>query len=68
MFGLFTFWERHCANISPNSNLYWIDLDVSDSKPSGRILTSLLDGRYKRTLVKTGLERPTSLVLNPANG
>ena len=49
-------------------NLYWADVDASGMKPHGRILTSLLDGRYKRSLVTADLERPTSLVVDPEFG
>ena len=38
---------------------------MTDSKLRGKILTSLLDGRYKRTLISSNLEKPTSLVLDP---
>lgn len=43
-------------------------MDISGSKPRGRILTSLLDGRYKRSLITTNLERPTSIALDPELG
>lgn len=51
-------------------NLYWCDNDVSVSttKTRGQILVSLLDGRYKRSLVSSNLERPTSIALSPENG
>lgn len=49
-------------------NLFWADVDASGTKPHGRILTSLLDGRYKRSLVTTDLERPTSIVVDPEYG
>jgi hypothetical protein len=48
--------------------LYWMDMDLSNSKPKGRIFTSLLDGRYRKAVVSNGLERPTSLALDPQNG
>lgn len=49
-------------------NLYWAELDISGSKTHGRILTSLLDGRYKRSLITTNIERPTSIALDPELG
>lgn len=51
-------------------NLYWCDNDVStlSTKQRGQILVSLLDGRYKRNLVNSNLERPTSIALSPENG
>ncbi|CAG2168284.1 unnamed protein product, partial [Oppiella nova] len=32
-------------------NLYWMDMDLSNSKPKGRIFASLLDGRYRKAVV-----------------
>ena len=49
-------------------NLYWMDMDLSNSKPKGRIFVSLLDGRYRKAVVSNGLERPTSLALDPEHG
>lgn len=51
-------------------NLYWCDNDISISstKARGQILVSLLDGRYKRSLVNSHLERPTSIALLPEKG
>lgn len=50
-------------------NLYWIDVDqFSLPKPKGKIFASKLDGRYRRSVVPAGLERPTSLVVDPAIG
>ena len=43
-------------------------MDISVSKPRGRIVASLLDGRYKRSLITTNLERPTSIALDPELG
>lgn len=50
-------------------NLYWIDVNQSAlPRPKGKILVSKLDGRYKRTVISSGLERPTSLVVDPEIG
>ncbi|KAK4336780.1 hypothetical protein RND71_043988 [Anisodus tanguticus] len=49
-------------------NLYWCDNDITSSRPRGQILVSLLDGRYKRTLINNNLERPTSIALLPEQG
>lgn len=50
-------------------NLYWIDIDENSlPKPKGRIFVSKLDGRYKRKLIPSGLERPTSIVVDPEIG
>lgn len=45
-----------------------MDMDLSSTKPKGRIFTSLLDGRYRKSLVNTALERPTSMALDPQLG
>ncbi len=45
-----------------------MDMDLSSARPKGRIFTSLLDGRYRRSLVNNGLERPTSIALDPELG
>lgn len=57
---------KYC--IQNSRNLYWIELDIQSAKPKGRLLTSLLDGRYRKTLFSVHLERPTSLVLDPELG
>lgn len=50
-------------------NLYWADNDlITTSKPKGQILVSLLDGRYRRSLINSNLERPTSIALSPETG
>lgn len=50
-------------------NLYWIDVDQNSlPKPKGKILVSKLDGRYRRSVVPSGLERPTSIVVDPEIG
>ena len=51
-------------------NLYWCDNDISISstKARGQILVTLLDGRYKRVLINSNLERPTSIALLPEKG
>ncbi|XP_022241765.1 low-density lipoprotein receptor-related protein 2-like [Limulus polyphemus] len=49
-------------------NLYWMDTELSSNQPHGRIFTSLLDGRYRRSIVTSGLEQPGSLALDPELG
>lgn len=50
-------------------NLYWIDINQNNfPRPKGKIYVSKLDGRYKKTIVPNGLERPTSLVVDPEIG
>ena len=49
-------------------NLYWMDVDRSGTKPKGRIFTSMLDGRYRKAIVSSGLELPSSLALDPELG
>lgn len=49
-------------------NLYWIELDIKNPRPKGQIMTSLLDGRYKRSLIVNDLERPSSIALDPEQG
>ncbi|XP_067141896.1 low-density lipoprotein receptor-related protein 2 isoform X5 [Centruroides vittatus] len=48
--------------------LYWMDINLSGNKPQGRIFVGHLDGRYRHTVVSTGLENPTSLALDPELG
>lgn len=43
-------------------------MDLSSTRPKGRIFTSLLDGRYRKALVSNALERPTSIALDPEFG
>ncbi|XP_063240571.1 low-density lipoprotein receptor-related protein 2 [Bacillus rossius redtenbacheri] len=49
-------------------NLYWTETDRSGSKPRGRVMVSLSDGRYRRSLVSIGLELPTSVAVDPQRG
>jgi len=50
-------------------NLYWIDVNQNNMpRPKGKIYVSKLDGRYRRTVVPVGLERPTSLAVDPELG
>jgi hypothetical protein len=44
-----------------------MDNNPSSDNPEGRIMVSLNDGRYLRTLIKE-IDRPTSLALNPEKG
>lgn len=38
-------------------NLYWADIDLSkEDKPVGRIMVSKQDGRYRRSIIKSGKE------------
>jgi len=50
------------------NNLYWTETDRSGSKPRGRVMVAKTDGRYRRAVVNTGLESPTSVVVNPHLG
>lgn len=45
-----------------------MDVDLSSTRPKGRIFVSELDGRYRRAIVSTGLEQPTSLAVDPEYG
>ncbi|UYV70466.1 hypothetical protein LAZ67_7003143 [Cordylochernes scorpioides] len=49
-------------------NLYWLEADLSSNTPHGKILCSMLDGRYRRTIVSTSLEQPEALALDPEYG
>lgn len=49
-------------------NLYWTETDRSGSKPRGRVMVAKTDGRYRRSIVSTGLELPTSVVVDPQLG
>ena len=44
-----------------------MDNNPSSDKPEGRIMVSLMDGRYLKILIKE-MDRPTSLALNPEKG
>lgn len=49
-------------------NLYWSETDRTGNKPRGSILVSTLDGRYRHSIIATGLEVPTSVVVDPDHG
>ncbi|XP_046995596.1 low-density lipoprotein receptor-related protein 2 [Schistocerca americana] len=49
-------------------NLYWTETDRSGNKPRGRVMVAKQDGRFRRSLVTTGLESPTSVALDPQLG
>ncbi|XKL63596.1 hypothetical protein PGB90_005960 [Kerria lacca] len=50
-------------------NLYWTEVDRSGQRQkSGRIMVSTQDGRYRRSLITTGLELPTSIAVDPKLG
>lgn len=43
-------------------NLYWCD------KGSDTIEVSKLDGRYRKVIIKTGLQEPRAIALDPHTG
>ncbi|CAB3367800.1 Hypothetical predicted protein [Cloeon dipterum] len=49
-------------------NIYWAELDRNGPKAKGKILVAKTDGRYKRSLLASGLESPTALAVDPARG
>uniref|UniRef100_T1IUN7 EGF-like domain-containing protein n=1 Tax=Strigamia maritima TaxID=126957 RepID=T1IUN7_STRMM len=49
-------------------NMYFTDTDLSGKVPRGTIYVSLLDGRYRRALVKDFLQVPTSIATSPVYG
>lgn len=49
-------------------NLYWTETDRTGSKPRGNIFVSTSDGRYRRSVINSGLEEPTSIALDPDHG
>lgn len=49
-------------------NLYWSETDRTGNKPRGSILVATLDGRYRHSVIATGLEVPTSVVVDPDHG
>ncbi|KAK4315791.1 hypothetical protein Pmani_012999 [Petrolisthes manimaculis] len=49
-------------------NLYWSETDRTGNKPRGSILVSTLYGRYRHSIITTGLEVPTSVVVDPDHG
>lgn len=46
-------------------NLYWTEID---SRSKGSVLVAKNDGRYKRSLISSNLEEPTSVVVDPKDG
>ena len=49
-------------------NLYWTEVDRSKSTETGYVAVAKNDGRYKKWLVSTSLERPTSIAVDPEHG
>ncbi|XP_063861273.1 low-density lipoprotein receptor-related protein 2-like isoform X3 [Scylla paramamosain] len=49
-------------------NLYWSETDRTGNKPRGSVLVATLDGRYRHSVIATGLEVPTSVVVDPEHG
>ena len=49
-------------------NLYWTETDRSSTRSRGRIVVAKLDGRYRHSLITSGLEMPSSVVVNPGRG
>lgn len=49
-------------------NLYWSETDRTGNKPRGSVLVATLDGRYRHSVIATGLEVPTSIVVDPEHG
>lgn len=49
-------------------NLYWAETDRTGAKPRGRVLVAKTDGRYRRALITSGIEIPTSIAVNPQLG
>ncbi|CAH1397949.1 unnamed protein product [Nezara viridula] len=49
-------------------NLYWAETDRSGTKPKGRIVVTKQDGRYRRSLIDSNLEYPTSIAVDPQYG
>ncbi|XP_046609747.1 low-density lipoprotein receptor-related protein 2 isoform X1 [Neodiprion virginianus] len=51
-----------------SGNLYWTEIDASGTRSHGRIMVAKSDGRYRRSLVTVGLEKPTSIAVDPELG
>merc|ERR1712106_830793 len=50
-------------------NIYWTEVDSAGlSNAEGRVVVAKADGRYKRYVVSTRLENPTSIVVDPEHG
>jgi len=49
-----------------SKNIYWTEVDRSANE--GRVVVSKNDGRYKRYVITTGLEEPTSIAVDPEHG
>ena len=52
-----------------SSNIYWSEVRTSRGNAGrGYIMMSKSDGRYRRSIVNTGLEMPTSVAVDPEHG
>ncbi|XP_055683188.1 low-density lipoprotein receptor-related protein 2 [Lutzomyia longipalpis] len=49
-------------------NLYWTEVDRTNTKPRGKVMVAKTDGRYRRALINAGLEIPTSVAVDPERG
>lgn len=49
-------------------NLYWTETDRSGPKPKGRVMVAKQDGRYRRSIIDSGLDLPTSVAVDPQLG
>jgi hypothetical protein len=58
------FWEitSHVLYFPVNRNLYWADSRVK------RVEVAMLDGRYRKHLVKTDIDHPSAVAVNPRLG
>ena len=51
-----------------SSNLYWTEVDEMPPHTNGRLLVATADGRYRRSIVSSGLDQPTSVAVDPQLG
>ncbi|KAF7989294.1 hypothetical protein HCN44_007968 [Aphidius gifuensis] len=49
-------------------NIYWGEIDPTGIHQYGRIMVSKTDGRYRRSLITSNIENPSSIAVNPEIG
>ena len=49
-------------------NIYWVEIDRTGRKSRGIIMVAKEDGRYKRSIVASNLDEPTSIAVDPEHG
>lgn len=50
------------------NNIYWTEVDANGQKIKGKVVVAKSDGRYRRSLISSGLESPSSIAVDPQLG